>query len=155
MSADPENWYPLHDSEDIDFTKIMKPTPRTDAVVAPYIGCDEVSGEEANALLDHARKQELRIAQLEHELEEAKRESEDRNQQWAAKSIYAHQLEQKIANLEAALEKARKALEQHIMRCNWSRHGYGPCTCPHDTRIKEALTAINELKSPNETKIPV
>lgn len=38
-----------------------------------------------------------RIEELERELAEVRRESEERNQQWAAKSIYASQLEQDLA----------------------------------------------------------
>lgn len=46
----------------------MSDTPRTDAVVAPFIGRDDVSVEEAGLLLDNSR-------QLERELNEAKRDA--------------------------------------------------------------------------------
>lgn len=41
-----------------------KHTPITDAIVAKYIGNDHVSAEEANELLDHARRQELVMSEL-------------------------------------------------------------------------------------------
>lgn len=37
-------------------------TPRTDAIVAPFIGQDGASVAECNALLDHARKLERELA---------------------------------------------------------------------------------------------
>jgi regulator of replication initiation timing len=48
----------------------MSDTPRTDAVVAPYIGSDTVTVEECSALLDVAR-------QLERELAAAQRQVAD------------------------------------------------------------------------------
>jgi len=148
-------------------------TPKTDAVVAPYIGRDAVSGEEANALLDHARQLERELEEVKAQIGAARGElstakmllsvydetvprlkgdlEEAKNELGVVtKELYSARDETRRAMAlvklhEAALEKARVALGQHIMRCNWSRHGYGPCTCPHDTRIKEALAAINEL----------
>jgi hypothetical protein len=40
----------------------MSDTPRTDAVVAPYIGSDSVTVEECSALLDEARQLERELA---------------------------------------------------------------------------------------------
>lgn len=49
----------------------MSKTPKTDAIVRPYIDCKEINPEEVDALLDHARKQEIEIAALTRWKEEA------------------------------------------------------------------------------------
>lgn len=54
---------------------------------------------------------------LERDLAGALRESEDRNQQWAAKSIYASQLERGLAAHRTVLEKCEKAFYRVIVLC--------------------------------------
>lgn len=75
-------------------------TPRTDSLMEEWHHCPPTK-----QLLNHSR-------QLERELAEALRESEDRNQQWALKSIYASELEQTVSNINSQLTAHKAALEQ-------------------------------------------
>lgn len=77
-------------------------------------------------------------------LEATKNESEDRNQQWAAKSIYASQLEQEMANINSQLTSAKSALEKAREALNAQKdtmHAMGFDCIP----VESAIAAINEV----------
>lgn len=87
---------------------------------------------------------------LERELAEALRESEERNQQWALKSIYASELEQTVSNInsqltshKAALEKCEKALFATWADLDHLNH-WMPTPCRE--LYMEALSEIAKLK---------
>lgn len=131
------------------------PTPRTDAVVAPYVGQDGVSVEECDRLLDHAR-------QLERELEEARHQMATfgivelaiRNPNvssyiahWEGRTLKA---ESQLTAHKAALVKANKLLHdfEAAQRPHGSDRFGNACECEHCQvwdQLDEALTDINEV----------
>lgn len=154
-------------SEDPRLSNILEYCRRSQRDIATFYS---VIGERDRLEAENL-KLRIKVEDQRAALEATKNESEDRNQQWAAKSIYASQLEQEMANINSQLTAAKSALEKAkeqfiwmVDNCQWcggsGRDNDGEAElnkgCPRCTRFGEALTAIDSvLKGANETKSPV